>query len=232
MLEYYFNIDEDIYRLPVNPPKIKVKSGANVESIDMTTTGKITLFSGKDVDSISFNSFWPSEYMPYCNHQNIRSIEDFKKAMVNAKNKGTQVRFIVTEIDINKLFYIQTFDPEWEEGAGASRLNFEIQLIECSNPEIPVHIDPKKNNNKSKGSNNKGKKATNTKDTKKRDSKHDKKGKTVTYIVKRGDCPWKIAKKFYGNGAKYKKIIDANKKITVNGTKLIAGMKLVIPDAK
>lgn len=223
MLEYYFNINEDIYRLPVNPAKLQIKSGASVESIDMTTTGKITLFSGKDVDSISFSSFWPSEYMPYCNHRNIRDMEEFKNAMVKAMNSGKQVRFIVTGTGINKLFYIQNFSPEYEEGPGASRLHYEIQIIECVNPEIPVHVVPKKKDDK---------KATTSKNTQKRPSKHDSKGKTTTYTVKKGDCPWNIAKKFYGNGAKYPKIIAANKKITRNGTILHPGMKLVIPNAK
>ncbi len=34
---------------------------------------------------------------------------------------------------------------------------------------------------------------------------------TRTYTVKKGDCLWKIAKKYYGNGNQYMKIYNANK---------------------
>ena len=34
--------------------------------------------------------------------------------------------------------------------------------------------------------------------------------KEQTYTVKKGDCLWKIAKQYYGNGAKYGKIASAN----------------------
>ena len=35
--------------------------------------------------------------------------------------------------------------------------------------------------------------------------------KVKTYTVKSGDCLWNIAKKYYGNGAQYTKIYNANK---------------------
>lgn len=35
--------------------------------------------------------------------------------------------------------------------------------------------------------------------------------KKQTYTIKSGDCLWNIAKKFYGSGADWKKIYDANK---------------------
>lgn len=35
--------------------------------------------------------------------------------------------------------------------------------------------------------------------------------KSKTYTVKKGDCLWNIAKKFYGKGSDYTKIYNANK---------------------
>lgn len=49
-----------------------------------------------------------------------------------------------------------------------------------------------------------------------------------TYTTVQGDRLWNIAKKFYGNGAKYKKIMTAN---GMKNTIIRPGMVLVIPDA-
>ena len=50
-----------------------------------------------------------------------------------------------------------------------------------------------------------------------------------TYTVKRGDCLWNIAKRFYGNGAKYTKIYDANTNKIANPNLIYPGQILVIP---
>ena len=86
------------------------------------------------------------------------------------------------------------------------------------------------------------KKPTTTKKTtttKKRTTKKTTKNKT--YKVKKGDCLWNIAKKFYGNGSKWKKIYTANKSViekaakkhgkksSSNGHWIYPGTKLTIP---
>lgn len=59
------------------------------------------------------------------------------------------------------------------------------------------------------------------------------KKKTTTkkryHTVKKGDCLWNIAKKYYGNGAQYKKIYNANKSKIKNPNLIYPGQKLLIP---
>lgn len=50
-----------------------------------------------------------------------------------------------------------------------------------------------------------------------------------TYTVKRGDCLWLIAKKFYGSGAKYTKIYEANRDKIKNPDRIYVGQVLTIP---
>ena len=51
-----------------------------------------------------------------------------------------------------------------------------------------------------------------------------------TYTVAKGDTLWKISKKFYRDGSKWKKIYDENKKTIGNNPDIIkTGQKLVIP---
>ena len=49
-----------------------------------------------------------------------------------------------------------------------------------------------------------------------------------TYTIKRGDTLWAIAKKYYGSGAQYTKIMKANKKIK-KPNKIQIGWKIKIP---
>ena len=51
-----------------------------------------------------------------------------------------------------------------------------------------------------------------------------------THTVVSGESLWAIAKKYYGNGAKWSKIYEANKKVIGDNPDLIKpGMKLTIP---
>ena len=50
-----------------------------------------------------------------------------------------------------------------------------------------------------------------------------------TYTVKKGDCLWNIAKKFYGNGSAYTKIYDANTHKIANPNLIYPGQVFVIP---
>lgn len=56
-----------------------------------------------------------------------------------------------------------------------------------------------------------------------------KENKAKTYTVKSGDCLWNIAKKYYGNGAKYTQIFNANKDKISNPNLIYPGQVLTIP---
>ena len=49
------------------------------------------------------------------------------------------------------------------------------------------------------------------------------------YTVKRGDCLWNIAKRFYGNGARYTTIYNANRSKIRNPNLIYPGQVLWIP---
>ncbi|WP_373767099.1 peptidoglycan-binding protein LysM [Glaesserella sp.] len=49
------------------------------------------------------------------------------------------------------------------------------------------------------------------------------------YVIQKGDTLWKIAEKAYGNGAKYKAIVDANKEVIKHEDKIFPGQKIRIP---
>lgn len=73
------------------------------------------------------------------------------------------------------------------------------------------------------------KKSTKKKDEKKVISSPKADSAKRTYTVKKGDCLWKIAKQFYGNGALYTKIYDANTNKIANPNLIYVGQVFVIP---
>ena len=85
-------------------------------------------------------------------------------------------------------------------------------------------------------------KPTTTSTSKKNRNNDNKTKSSKTYTVKTGDCLWNIAKKFYGNGVKWKVIYNANKtvinetarkhgfKSSSNGHWIFTGTVLTIPE--
>lgn len=49
------------------------------------------------------------------------------------------------------------------------------------------------------------------------------------YVIQKGDTLWEIAAKAYGNGAKYKAIVEANKEVIKDENKIFPGQKIRIP---
>ena len=50
-----------------------------------------------------------------------------------------------------------------------------------------------------------------------------------TYTVKKGDTLWNIAKKYYGDGRKWRKILEANTDKVKNPRTMRIGIQLNIP---
>jgi nucleoid-associated protein YgaU len=50
------------------------------------------------------------------------------------------------------------------------------------------------------------------------------------YVVQKGDSLYKIAKKEYGDGGKYKAILKKNRDVVRDGNVIMPGMKLRLPN--
>ena len=109
-------------------------------------------------------------------------------------DKGEVLRFIVTGTEIN--FQVRITDFEYSEQDGTRDVYFTINLKEYRKIKISSTTPKKKKTD--------NKDRTDTKET-------DNKPKQKTYTVKSGDTLYDIAKKYYGKGSDYKKIIEKNK---------------------
>ena len=188
--------DKDIFRFPVLPSAINVQDYAITNDSNITGLGDVTVFGGKGLRTIEISSFFPNpkrkySFVSYTDYpKQYDCVTKIKKWM----DKGEVLRFIVTGTEIN--FQVRITDFEYSEQDGTRDVYFTINLKEYRKIKISSTTPKKKKTD--------NKDRTDTKET-------DNKPKQKTYTVKSGDTLYDIAKKHYGKGSDYKKIIEKNK---------------------
>ena len=188
--------DKDIFRFPVLPSAINVQDYAITNDSNITGLGDVTVFGGKGLRTIEISSFFPNPKRKYkfVNYNDYPKQYDCVSKIKKWMNKGEVLRFIVTGTEIN--FQVRITDFEYSEQDGTRDVYFTINLKEYRKIKISSTTPKKKKTD--------NKDRTDTKET-------DNKPKQKTYTVKSGDTLYDIAKKHYGKGSDYKKIIEKNK---------------------
>ena len=188
--------DKDIFRFPVLPSAINVQDYAITNDSNITGLGDVTVFGGKGLRTIEISSFFPNPKRKYrfVNYTDYPKQYDCVTKIKKWMDKGEVLRFIVTGTEIN--FQVRITDFEYSEQDGTRDVYFTINLKEYRKIKISSTTPKKKKTD--------NKDRTDTKET-------DNKPKQKTYTVKSGDTLYDIAKKYYGKGSDYKKIIEKNK---------------------
>ena len=188
--------DKDIFRFPVLPSAVNVQDYAITNDSNITGLGDVTVFGGKGLRTIEISSFFPNPKKKYrfVNYTDYPKQYDCVTKIKKWMDKGEVLRFIVTGTEIN--FQVRITDFEYSEQDGTRDVYFTINLKEYRKIKISSTTPKKKKTD--------NKDRTDTKET-------DNKPKQKTYTVKSGDTLYDIAKKHYGKGSDYKKIIEKNK---------------------
>lgn len=244
-----YNAEKNKIKFPVLPDKITIKNGGQNMSVNIVGLGEITIRRDRKAFTYSFSSFLPAKSFPGINTSRVVTTKKVKtkkkkktktkekteindtpkprtiiKKINSWKEKKKPVHFIITGGLVDCYCTIENFTYE-ESGGDVGTYQFSIELKEYR--EVEVRKIKKKKKKKGKSSKKKKSKTTTTKKVAKRTNS---KAVPDTYIVKKGDCLWNIAKKFYGDGAKYTKIYNANQKVIgSNPNKIYPGQVLKIP---
>lgn len=241
-----YNAEKNKIKFPVLPGRITIKNGGQNTSVNIVGLGEITIRRDRKAFVYSFSSFLPKQSFPGMSTSRVvttKKVETKKKKTkektevndapkpktivkkINSwKEKKKPVHFIITGGLVDCYCTIENFNYE-EVGGDVGTYQYSIKLKEYR--EVEVRKIKKKKKKKSKNSKKKKSKTTTTKKVAKRTNS---KAVPDTYTVKKGDCLYNLAKKFYGDGAKSTKIYNANKKVIDSSpNKIYPGQVLKIP---
>lgn len=231
---FYFKDGSDVLTFPVTPAELTIKVGSNNKVITLISEGDINVLKSPSLIEVEFEARFPMRKYPYS--RTGGNFQAYYNKFKELKEEKKSFRFIVARTtpngkrtwDTNLLVALEEF--EFNESADEGDdviVKFKLKQYK----EYGVKIVKTKVT-----------KPKTTSTSKKTRSTDNKAKKSQSYTVKKGDCLWNIAKKFYGNGASWKKIYNANKTIiektakkyrkgkgSSNGHWIYPGTKLTIP---
>ena len=216
--EIWFKTKDKAIRLPVMPSEFERVIDANYETNNIIGLGDVATFAGNGLAQLSLSSFFPNHEYSFNAYSNVPKPYDLAHIFKEWKNKGTVVRVILTGTDINQEMYITNYSYGEKDGTGD--VYYSMDLLEYRPITIPTITENTSNNtqNTSRPTDNNSNNA-NTSTQK-------------THKVKKGDCLWDIAQKYYGKGSLYPKIKEANKskyKSLAKNNIIYVNWELIIP---
>ena len=216
-MEIYLGTDNDKIRFPVVPSSIGVNRSNNIDTQAVIKLGEVPIFNGTSLKTIELTSFFPNQEYSFCDYTGFMKPYEFSEKIQKWMYEGKPLRVIVTDSPTNMQCLIQQFDTVEQDGT--RDLYFTLNLLEYRSIEVPTLSD--NNSNNSSDNATRPSEANTNANTQQR-----------THKVKKGDCLWDIAQKYYGKGSLYLKIKEANKSKYPSLAKsnvIYTNMELIIP---
>lgn len=225
-MAYYFYMGEML--LPVAPKKLQLKVKNKNKTYTLINQGEVNVLKKPGLTEIEFEALLPNVIYPFA----LYDKGDFKQAdyylgkLEDLKTEKKKFQFIVSrklpngDVLFNTNIKCSLEDYSIVEDAKEYGMDVMVKIKLKQSTDFKVKTCKVKKKAKSKKKKVK---------TKKKRSTNKNTSKAKTYTVKKGDCLWKIARKFYGDGSKYTVIYKANKKKIKNANLIYAGQKLTIP---
>lgn len=208
-MEFWLQKDNDSkFQLPVKPSEYTINVSHKNTVVNVIQKGDINLIGKTGLRDLSLSSFFPARDYNFSNNSGRKEPLAYVEKIEGWRNSGEPIRVIVTGI-LNMECTIESFNYGEKDATGD--IYYTISLKEykkIKTKQATVSLV-------------KGATTTSTRTTKEPSG--------GTYTVKKGDSLWKIAKQFYGNGAEYTKIYNANKDKIKNPNVIHIGQVLTIP---
>lgn len=211
--------------LPVTPNKITISGSKKNTTITLLNEGEINILKQEGLETIKFDIMLPNTKYPFAVYKGSFKDANYFIKKIN-KLKGKPFQFIITRVkqnnqrlfNTNKKVAIENIN-QIESSKDGTDVTLSIELKKYKHYGIKTYMIPLQ----STATIIQG--MTNTRDT----STSPAPTQTQKYRIIPGDTLWAIAKRFYGNGALFTKIHEANKDLIPNPSKIRAGDEIIIP---
>lgn len=129
-VQFYLEIEGKRYILPVNPAEIKISENTNNSSVEVVKLGEVNQLGLRALTDFSFDSFFPKNTKAgYVNKKCTKlSPQNWVKTIQKAKSGNKRVRVIGTDLGINILTTIESF--EWGYQDSTLDVYFSISFKE------------------------------------------------------------------------------------------------------
>lgn len=213
--------------LPITPSKLSLKVKNMNKTVTLINEGEVNIIKTKGLREFSFEFLLPftdysfaavsraKKQKHYLDKLNQLKINKRPFQFVVKRPKGFKTNIKVTLEDLN-------ITEDAQEGRDI-KVSVTLKEYRHYGTKKVVFVQPPAPD---AGETKQEEKKEEAKITENRDTSTAQKPKT--HVVKRGDTLWGLAKKYYGNGALYQRIVSANPKIK-NPNLIIDGWELVIP---
>lgn len=184
--------------LSMLPEQISHKSSASFERYNIINTGPVEVHNGNELQIFSWNGHLPGKSvknMSFVKQWHWQPPEQVERIIRGWEENGSILNFMVTETNINHDVKIRDFDITLK---GANFWDYSIELAE--HKELKIYTVAEMAKRKS------GKNRTMSNAAYSRE-------RQVTYIVRKGDTLWNLARRYLGNGALYTRIHSLNRDV-------------------
>ena len=215
--------------LPIAPEKLQVKIDNANETVTLIDEGEINILKTPGLTDIEFECRIPQTKYPFASYKSgFQSASYFLDYFESLKADKKPFQFIVIRtMGSDKTLFSTNIKVSLED----------YKLTEQAKDGFDVMVKIKLKQYRDYGTKTVNIKIAASKPTatvaKTRAAETSPAPSTnQSYTVKRGDCLWNIAKQFYGSGAKYTLIYNANKGVIGgNPNRIYPGQVLTIPPA-
>jgi len=198
------NDKKESLQLPVNPPVFHISDGSSITTIETIGLGEITMIGKGKLIELTLESHFPAEPLRYFNYveddkkpeiPDVKAPYEYIELLKRWKSLEEHIWLTISDTPVNKVPVVIENLTYGEEG-GSRDVKYELQLREYRSYQLKPTTE--------------GLKAVAaTKDEKQ--SRKDQVAPDGVYVVKKGDCLWKIARLVYGHGSRYREIMTGNK---------------------